>query len=75
MDLTGRHPATIAAMRLFRYDHLPEHLQQVSSLYAGLAEIVVGRLPDDQLLTTALNDLWDSKNRAVMLAVIVAENK
>jgi hypothetical protein len=75
MDLTGRHPATIAAMRLFRYDHLPEHLQKVSSLYAALAEMLVGRLPDDQLLTTALNDLWDSKNRAVMLAVIVAEKK
>lgn len=75
MDLTGRHPATIAAMRLFRYDHLPEHLQAVSSLFTALAEILIGMMPDDQLLTTALNDLWDSKNRAVMLAVIHAEKK
>lgn len=75
MDLTGRHPSTIAAMRLFRYDHLPAHLQHVSALFATLAETLVGMLPDDQLLTTALNNLWDAKNRAVMLAVIAAEKK
>jgi Lon protease-like protein len=74
IDLTGRHRATIAAMRLFRYDHLPVELQHVSALFAALAETLIGMLPDDQLLTTALNELWDAKNRAVMLSVLSMEN-
>jgi len=75
MDLTGRHPATIAAMRMFRYTHLTPPLQHVSALFADLAETLVGMLPDDQLLTTSLNHLWDAKNRAVMLAVLTDEER
>jgi len=74
MDLTGRHPSTVAALRLFRYTHLPAPLQEVSVLFADLAEKLVGLLPDDPLLTTCLNtNLWDAKNRAVMLAVLTDE--
>jgi hypothetical protein len=70
MDLTDRHPSTQAAMRLFRYDHLPEHLQAVSKPFTDLAYALLGVLPDDPLLVLALHNLWDAKNRAVGLAAL-----
>lgn len=68
MDLTARHPSTQAVMRFFVYDHLPEHLQAVSRPFTDLAETLLGMLPDDPELTTALRKLWEAKNSAVALA-------
>jgi hypothetical protein len=75
IDLTGRHPATVETMRRFRYDHLSPELQAVAARFADLAAWLVTRFTDNRLLTSALDDLWDAKNRAVMLAVILAESE
>jgi hypothetical protein len=54
--------------RLFEYDHLPEHLQEVSMPYARLANtLLYGDNPDDPLVHAALMKLWEAKNLAVLL--------
>lgn len=68
IDLSGRHRAVVDAMRLFTYDHLPEHLAEKSRWFADLAERLVATLPDDPVLTKALWRLWEAKNCAVFLA-------
>lgn len=64
----GRHPSVSRLRRLFEFDHLPEHLQSVSSLFAGLAVQLLGVLPDQPELTEALRKLWEAKNLAVLAA-------
>lgn len=64
---------------LFRYDHLPGHLQEISKPFHRLArrladEAAAGQSGADSDLHVALyaemlRMLWDVKNRAVWLAV------
>lgn len=70
VDVAGRHPSTVATMRLFNYDHLPPELATVFKPFADRADELVAAFPDDPLLTTALIKLWESKNCAVALAAI-----
>jgi hypothetical protein len=71
LNVEGRH----AAVREFRDmftagDHLRPGLpREVSALFAATAQTLIDLLPDGVPLTRALNDLWDSKNQAVFLAV------
>lgn len=65
--MPDRHPATLALLRWFEYDHLPPHLQDTSRLYYFLAHELTGArgLPDGPELTTALRKLLESKDCAV----------
>lgn len=65
LALRGRHPATVQVCRHFSYAHLPQHLAEVSFLFATLATTLVQWLPDGPELTTALRKLLESKDCAV----------
>ncbi|HMG43953.1 MAG TPA: hypothetical protein VK611_21650 [Acidimicrobiales bacterium] len=62
LDLSERHPSTRQIARWFEHDHLPEHLQPVAAECAGLAEEMIGRLPDGPELTTGLRKLLEAKD-------------
>lgn len=52
-------------MQFFAYAHLPEHLQEVSSVFALLAEQIVKTLPRNPERTVALRKLLEAKDAAV----------
>ncbi|ANJ20768.1 hypothetical protein HYO99_gp34 [Roseobacter phage RD-1410W1-01] len=54
---------------LFRYAHLPDDLQAVSSPFYHLAMDLTRTLPQSAELTLALRSLWEAKNLAVFAAV------
>ena len=54
---------------LFRYSHLPEHLQEVSKSFHDLAMNLVETLPASAELTLAVRTLWEAKNLAVFAKV------
>ena len=62
------HPATEAILRYFAYDHLPEHLQEISKPFADLAHDLAGRL-DGPELTTGLRKLLEAKDCIVRAAL------
>lgn len=55
------------ANKLFAYEHLPEHLQEVSRPFYELAGELFNSIPDSMgaYRTKALNELWAAKNWAV----------
>lgn len=57
------------AESLFRYSHLPPHLQEVSRPFYDLATKLVDTLPPSAEATLALRSLWEAKNLAVFAAV------
>lgn len=67
MDHT-RHPSTTHFAALFRYDHLPPHLQAVSKPIHDVAEHMIAMLPDGPELTVGLRKLWEAKNSFVVHA-------
>lgn len=66
----SRHPGTEHLLTLFAFDHLPPHLQLVSSQFADLADTLVTNLHDGPELSTALRKLVEAKDCAVRQAVI-----
>jgi hypothetical protein len=62
----SRHDAVKRQKRLFQYDHLPGHLQDVSEPFAELATRLLTVLPDSPELKNALHRLWEAKNLAVV---------
>jgi len=52
-------------MQFFAYEHLPPHLQEVSSAFARLAEQIVVLLPRNPERTVALRFLLLAKDAAV----------
>ena len=52
-------------MQFFRYAHLPEHLKEVSMLFADLAHDIVAVLPRNPERTVALRKLLEAKDAAV----------
>ena len=52
-------------LQFFTYDHLPVHLQTVSSSFATLAHQLVNTLPSIPERTTALRKLLEAKDCAV----------
>lgn len=52
-------------MQFFSFSHLPEHLQEVSSRFYGLAEYIQTALPVGSEQTTALRKLLEAKDCAV----------
>jgi hypothetical protein len=70
----GRHPGVYSLLRWFDYEHLPEHLRDVSGLFYALAhQLVASPLPDGPELTTALRKLLEAKDCAVRAAIEHAE--
>jgi len=69
VDLTDRHPSTVAVARHFAFDHLPEHLAKVSRHFHDLAAKLLTELPDSTELTVVLRKLLEAKDSAVRAAV------
>lgn len=65
----GRHPATTAILRHFRWDHLPAQLQEISRPIGELAHAMVDRLPDGPELTAGLRKLLEAKDCMVRAAL------
>ena len=53
------------AYKLFAYEHLPEHLQEVSKPFFDQAGHICAKMEPSAYRTKALNSLWESKNWAV----------
>lgn len=51
-------------LQFFAYDHLPEYLQKISSLFCNLADKIVENLPRNPERTVALRKLLESKDCA-----------
>ncbi|UXA06558.1 hypothetical protein KXD96_28245 (plasmid) [Mycobacterium sp. SMC-2] len=68
----NRHPATQHLLDLFAYDHLPQHLWDVSGFPAALAQRMADHLDDGPELTTGLRKLLEAKDCFVRQAVIDA---
>ena len=58
------HPSTQAIMVFFEYEHLPEHLQEVSKPFSILAAIVASGPSNDET-RVALRKLLEAKDAAV----------
>ena len=58
-------------MQFFAYQHLPPHLQDVSSPFFDLALTLCISLPRNPERTTALRKLLESKDCAVRAAIYV----
>ncbi len=52
-------------LQFFVYEHLPEHLQEVSRPFGELAREIVDTLPRNPERTVALRKLLESKDAAV----------
>jgi hypothetical protein len=64
------HPATEALLRFFEYEHLPDHLQDISRPFHRLAHDLAGREDlQGAELTVALRKLLESKDCAVRAAL------
>lgn len=58
-------------MRFMAYDHLPQHLQEVSKPFYDLAAVMKSVLPEDPELTMCLRHIRYAKDCAVGLAAYV----
>ncbi len=66
---------TAHMLRLFRYNHLPEHLKMVSQLFWNLATELARTFPEGPELTVSLRKLLESKDAAVRHAHLSYEAK
>jgi hypothetical protein len=71
MDLTGRHPGTVAVAKHFAHEHLPPHLAAISKPCHDLAEQLLAVLPDGPELTAGLRKLLEAKDCFVRAALDV----
>lgn len=62
------HPATAQVLRFFAYEHLPEHLRDVSKPFCVLAHELASSLQGPEL-TVALRKLLEAKDCAVRAAL------
>lgn len=60
-------------LQFFKYEHLPEHLAEVSKPFGDLAAQIVETLPRNPERTVALRKLLESKDAAVR-ALIFKQN-
>lgn len=63
------HPPVQHVLQFFRYDHLPDRLQEVSRPFHELALEVAGRAPESPETTVALRKLLEAKDAAVRAAL------
>ncbi|WP_435582910.1 hypothetical protein [Amycolatopsis thermoflava] len=69
MDLTGRHPSTVAIARFFEFEHLREPLRSVSKECHDLAEARIQSTPDSPELVAGLRKLLEAKDCFVRAAL------
>jgi hypothetical protein len=62
------HPAVVETLRFFDYDHLPEHLQEISRPFHDLAHDMANRVEGPQL-TNGLQRLLEAKDCMVRAAL------
>jgi hypothetical protein len=65
------NPAIKHVLQFFKFDHLPEHLQNVSRPFAFLASDIANQ-SDNRETTVALRKLLEAKDAAVR-AVLIEE--
>ena len=53
------------ALKFFKYDHLPLHLQMISKPFHDLASDMLSRLPDNRERQKFLDKLIEAKDCAV----------
>lgn len=63
------HPSIAHFVPLFRYEHLPPHLQDISKPFGELAELVMARCSGPEA-TVSLRKLLEAKDCAVRAAVV-----
>ena len=56
-------------IQFFAYDHLPEHLQEISKPFGDLAEQLDSILPDGPEKTVAFRKLLEAKDCAVRAVI------
>ena len=56
------HPATEAVLKFFEYEHLPEHLQEISKPLCDLAHEMAESLPENAEVTVGLRKLLEAKD-------------
>jgi hypothetical protein len=66
--MNEQHPSTAAILRHFTYDHLPEHLQEVSRPICELAQEMTAKLSGPEL-TAGLRKLLEAKDALVRARV------
>lgn len=66
--LQGRHPAVMAVLSHFTYQHLPPELQSISRACHDLAFAMVDDIGDDPQLTIGLQHLLHAKDSFVRAA-------
>lgn len=67
--MTPFHPAIMHVLGFFTFEHLPEHLQDISRPFSELAYQCAERAPDNQETTVALRKLLEAKDAAVRAAL------
>jgi hypothetical protein len=66
----SRHPAVVALLRWFSYDHLPKGpVRLVSQQCCELAHELAASLPDDPELSDGLRELLKAKDAFVRAAI------
>lgn len=68
MNHTSTDPAC-AMLKYFEFEHLPEHLQPVSSRFAALAQIMHDELPMSPEKTAGMRKLLEAKDCMVRAAL------
>lgn len=64
-----RHPGITSLLCFFEYDHLLEHLQEVSRPLGELANQMADNLPEGPELTAGLRKLLEAKDCFVRAAL------
>lgn len=64
-ESTGNQATAEPFLVYFKYDHLPEHLQKVSTHFSALAYNMVNVLPRSAERTVMLRKLLEAKDCAV----------
>jgi hypothetical protein len=62
------HPSTAAILEFFKYEHLPEKLQEVSAPFSNLAHEIAANYEGAEA-TTCLRKLLEAKDCAVRAAL------
>ena len=63
---TGEH-----IIQFFAYEHLSQHLQEVSKPFGDIAKLIVSTLPRNPERTVALRKLLEAKDAAVRAKLAV----
>lgn len=56
-------------LKFFKYDHLPEHLQEKSKVFADMANKMANELPQGAEVSAGLRKLLEAKDCFVRAAI------